>query len=183
MLDMAFQLLDVLHPHVQARAGRRAGPAPHAAAAAGDQHQRGPEGGQSDASNTNPLKGLNTLLITAIANNNGDIRQLAVGETTMSNSLGALGPEAVGQLLGDEGSGFDQVIIQVDSRLPLRSADASDRRLHAAKAAQRRAALEAQFRGTAAGTHDRGSMVTGSNAIRTLDRVRAAATAPWAACG
>jgi len=70
----------------------------------------------SDASNTNPVQGLNTLLITAIANNNGDIRQLAVGETTMSNSLGALG-QKVGQLLGDEGSAFDQVIIQVDSRL------------------------------------------------------------------
>ena len=70
----------------------------------------------SDASNTNPLTSLNTLIITAIANNNGDIRQLAVGETTMSNSLGALG-QKVGQLLGDEGSAFDQVIIQVDSRL------------------------------------------------------------------
>jgi biopolymer transport protein ExbD len=70
----------------------------------------------SDASNTNPVQGLNTLIITAIANNNGDIKQLAVGETTMSNSLGALG-QKVGQLLGDEGSAFDQVIIQVDSRL------------------------------------------------------------------
>jgi len=70
----------------------------------------------SDASNTNPVQGLNTLLITVIANNTGDIRQLAVGETTMSNSLGALG-QKVGQLLGDEGSAFDQVIIQVDSRL------------------------------------------------------------------
>jgi hypothetical protein len=62
------------------------------------------------------LKGLNTLLITAIANNSGQIRQLAVGETTMSNSLGALNTK-LSQLLGDEGSGFDQVIIQVDSRL------------------------------------------------------------------
>jgi len=70
----------------------------------------------SDASNTNPVQGLNTLIITVIANNTGDIRQLAVGETTMSNSLGALG-QKVGQLLGDEGSAFDQVIIQVDSRL------------------------------------------------------------------
>ena len=70
----------------------------------------------SDASNTNPVQGLNTLLITVIANSTGDIRQLAVGETTMSNSVGALG-QRVGQLLGDEGSAFDQVIIQVDSRL------------------------------------------------------------------
>ncbi len=70
----------------------------------------------SDASNTNPVQGLNTLLITVIANSSGDIRQLAVGETTMSNSVGALG-QKVGQLLGDEGSAFDQVIIQVDSRL------------------------------------------------------------------
>ena len=70
----------------------------------------------ADTSNTNPLKGLNTLLVTAIANNNGQIRQLAVGETTMSNSLGAL-DNNLKRLLGDEGSGFEQVIIQVDSRL------------------------------------------------------------------
>jgi len=115
MLDMAFQLLTFFiltfrpapvegqvllrmpppQPVTNINAGQKAG---------------------SDASNTNPAKGLNTLIITAIANNNGDIRQLAVGETTMSNSLGALG-QKVGQLLGDEGSGFDQVIIQVDSRL------------------------------------------------------------------
>jgi biopolymer transport protein ExbD len=115
MLDMAFQLLTFFiltfkpapvegqvllrmpppQPVTNVNAGQKAG---------------------SDASNTNPVQGLNTLIITAIANNNGDIRQLAVGETTMSNSLGALG-QKVGQLLGDEGSAFDQVIIQVDSRL------------------------------------------------------------------
>lgn len=70
----------------------------------------------SDVNSKDALKGLNTLLITAVANNNGQIRQLAVGETTMSNSLGALNTK-LSQLLGDEGSGFDQVIIQVDSRL------------------------------------------------------------------
>src|SRR4030095_16952348 len=115
MLDMAFQLLTFFiltfkpapvegqvllrmpppQPVTNINAGQKAG---------------------SDTSNTNPVQGLNTLLITVIANANGDIRQLAVGETTMSNSLGALG-QKVGQLLGDEGSAFDQVIIQVDSRV------------------------------------------------------------------
>jgi biopolymer transport protein ExbD len=70
----------------------------------------------SDVNSKDVLKGLNTLMISAIANNNGAIRQLRVGETTMSNNLGALNTK-LSQLLGDEGSGFEQVIIQVDSRL------------------------------------------------------------------
>ena len=70
----------------------------------------------NNAQNPNPLQELNTLVISAVANDTGGLRQLAVGETTMSNSLSALDSQ-LGKLLGDEGSAFDQVIIRVDSRL------------------------------------------------------------------
>src|SRR5262245_33310349 len=69
----------------------------------------------SDASNTNPVQGLNTLVISAIANPDGGLRQMAVGDTTMG-SVQAL-ERKLSTVLGDPGSGFDQVIVQVDSRL------------------------------------------------------------------
>ena len=65
--------------------------------------------------NTNPLQGLNTLVISAIANGDGSLKQLAVGEAVMT-SLPAL-DRKLAAVLSDPGSGFDQVIIQVDSRL------------------------------------------------------------------
>src|SRR5262245_32228724 len=68
------------------------------------------------ASNPNPLAELNTLVISAVANESGGLRQLAIGETTMNSSLSTLDSK-LGKLLGDEGSAFQQVIIQVDSRL------------------------------------------------------------------
>jgi len=69
-----------------------------------------------DVQHRNPLAELNTLVISAVASDTGNLRQLAVGESTMSNSLSAL-DNKLGNLLGDDGSAFDQVIIQVDSRL------------------------------------------------------------------
>jgi len=115
MLDMAFQLLTFFiltfrpapvegqvllrMPPPQPIAGLRAG-----------------EAAGNSAENRNPLADLNTLVISAVANDTGGLRQLAVGETQMSNSLNALDSK-LGMLLGDEGSAFDQVIIQVDSRL------------------------------------------------------------------
>jgi biopolymer transport protein ExbD len=65
--------------------------------------------------NTNPLQGLNTLVISAFANGDGSLKQLAVGEAVMT-SLPAL-DRKLAAVLSDPGSGFDQVIIQVDSRL------------------------------------------------------------------
>jgi biopolymer transport protein ExbD len=115
MLDMAFQLLTFFiltfrpapvegqvllrMPLPQPVAGVRSGEM------AGDR-----------ASNPSPLAELNTLVISAVANETGGLRQLAIGETTMSNSLSTLDSK-LGKLLGDEGSAFQQVIIQVDSRL------------------------------------------------------------------
>jgi biopolymer transport protein ExbD len=115
MLDMAFQLLTffilTFRPApVEGQVLLRM-PLPQPVA--------GVQSGETPGSNTqnpNPLEKLNTLVISAIANDSGGLGQLAVGETTMSNSLAALDSQ-LGQLLSDEGSAFDQVIIQVDSRL------------------------------------------------------------------
>lgn len=70
----------------------------------------------ADESNTNPLQGLNTLIVTAVAQSDGVLRQLAIGDVTMGNSLPAL-ERKLSSVLGDQGSAFDQVIVQVDSRL------------------------------------------------------------------
>ena len=69
----------------------------------------------ADESNTNPVQGLNTLIVTAVAQSDGSLRQLAIGDVTMG-SLPAL-DRKLNSVLGDAGSGFDQVIVQVDSRL------------------------------------------------------------------
>ncbi len=69
----------------------------------------------ADESNTNPVQGLNTLIVTAVAQSDGSLRQLAIGDVTMG-SLPAL-DRKLNLVLGDAGSGFDQVIVQVDSRL------------------------------------------------------------------
>ena len=69
----------------------------------------------ADESNTNPVQGLNTLIVTAVAQSDGGLRQLAIGDVTMG-SLPAL-DRKLNSVLGDAGSGFDQVIVQVDSRL------------------------------------------------------------------
>lgn len=114
MLDMAFQLLTFFiltfkpapvegqvllrmpppQPVTNLNAGQKAG---------------------SDASNTNPVQGLNTLVVTALADSGGGLRQMAVGEATFAG-LPAL-ERRLSEVLGDPGSGFDQVIVQVDSRL------------------------------------------------------------------
>jgi biopolymer transport protein ExbD len=69
----------------------------------------------ADESNTNPVQGLNTLIVTVVAQSDGSLRQLAIGDVTMG-SLPAL-DRKLNSVLGDAGSGFDQVIVQVDSRL------------------------------------------------------------------
>jgi hypothetical protein len=75
-------------------------------------------GGQaagSNEENTNPLEGLTTLVITIGANNAGNLQQIRVGDSS-SAAVPAF-ERRLRDLLSDPGSGFDQVIIQVDSRL------------------------------------------------------------------
>jgi biopolymer transport protein ExbD len=69
----------------------------------------------SDTSNTNPVQGLNTLIITAIADGSGDLRQMAIGDISLG-SLPAL-ERKLSSVFADPGNVFDQVIVQVDSRL------------------------------------------------------------------
>jgi len=69
----------------------------------------------ADPQNTNPVQGLTTLVISALANPDGSLKQMAVGETAIAG-LTAL-ERKLEDIFRDSGSGFDQVIIQVDSRL------------------------------------------------------------------
>src|SRR5262245_50865267 len=114
MLDMAFQLLTffILTFRPAPVEGqvllRMPPPQPVTNVNAGQQ------AGQNDK-NTDPAKGLNTLVITAVSNAAGDLRQMQVGDTTMG-SVPAL-ERKLSTILGDPGTGFDQVIVQVDSRL------------------------------------------------------------------
>jgi biopolymer transport protein ExbD len=114
MLDMAFQLLTFFiltfkpapiegqvllrmpppQPVTNINAGERAG---------------------ADPNNTNPLQGLTTLVVSALANTDGSLKQMAVGETPIAG-LTAL-ERKLEDVFRDPGSGFDQVILQVDSRL------------------------------------------------------------------
>jgi len=69
----------------------------------------------SDAKNTSPVEGLTTLVVSAIANPDGSLRQMAIGETPIAG-LTAL-ERKLEDIFRDPAGGFDQVIIQVDSRL------------------------------------------------------------------
>jgi biopolymer transport protein ExbD len=114
MLDMAFQLLTffilTFRPSpIEGQVMLRMPPPQPVTAVVGGQ-QAG-----SDESNTNPVQGLTTLVITVAANASGNLQQIRIGESTMG-AAAAL-DRRLGELIGDPGSGFDQVIIQVDSRL------------------------------------------------------------------
>jgi len=113
MLDMAFQLLTFFiltfkPAPVEGQVQLRMPPAQPITATSGQK-------AGSDASNANPVKGLDTLVITALAKDNGDLAQMAVGETSMG-SVQAL-ERKLAQVLGDPSLGFEQVVVQVDSRL------------------------------------------------------------------
>jgi biopolymer transport protein ExbD len=114
MLDMAFQLLTFFiltfkpapiegqvllrlpppHPVTNINTGEKAG---------------------SDATNTNPLEGLTTLVVSALANSDGSLKQMAVNETPVAG-LTAL-ERTLEDRFRDPALAFDQVILQVDSRL------------------------------------------------------------------
>ena len=113
MLDMAFQLLTFFiltfkPAPVEGQVLLRMPPARPMTNVAGEQP------GQ-DPTNTNPLEGLTTLVISAYANPDGSLAQMAVGETPIGG-LTALEVK-LGQVLADPGSVFDQVIVNVDSKL------------------------------------------------------------------
>jgi len=69
----------------------------------------------NEPSNTNPLEGLTTLVVSALAHPDGSLKQMAVGETPVAG-LTAL-ERTLEDVFRDPASGFDQVILQVDSRL------------------------------------------------------------------
>lgn len=69
--------------------------------------------GESDSKDL--MQGLDTLTISVFASADGKLRQMAIGDQSMGN-VAAL-ERRLAQVLGDPGSGFDQVIVQVDSRL------------------------------------------------------------------
>lgn len=74
----------------------------------------------SEKDNPNPLQALDTLVISALAHSDGSLNQMSVGGSadggTPVGGLSAL-DQKLGELLNDPGTGFKQVIIQVDSRL------------------------------------------------------------------
>ena len=120
MLDMAFQLLAFFiltfkpapiegqislhmpppHPTTNLNSGQKVG---------------------ADDKNPNPVKGLNTLTVTATGDKAGNIKEIFVGEKsiplgTKDNEMKPL-EGRLQALLGDKGTGFDQVIIQAGSTL------------------------------------------------------------------
>lgn len=69
----------------------------------------------ANTSNTNPVQGLNSLVISAFATPSGQLATMALGEGRVDNL-----PQLEGRLrsvLSEPGSPFDQVIIQVGSSL------------------------------------------------------------------
>lgn len=75
----------------------------------------GAERAGADPNNTNPVEGLTTLVISALANSDGSLKQMAVGDTPIAG-LTALDRQ-LEDIFRDPTSGFDQVIVQVDSNL------------------------------------------------------------------
>jgi hypothetical protein len=69
----------------------------------------------ADPRNVNPVQGLNTLVISALANGDGSLKQLAIGDTAFVGV--SVLERRLTTIFGDPSFGFDQVIIQVDSRL------------------------------------------------------------------
>jgi biopolymer transport protein ExbD len=114
MLDMAFQLLAffvlTFRPSpVEGQISLRL-PPPEPVTSV----QSGQAAG-SDESNTNPVQGLSSLVISVLGTPAGDIGSLAIGEANVAN-LGQLETQ-LRIVLSDENSPFDQVIIQVGSKL------------------------------------------------------------------
>jgi biopolymer transport protein ExbD len=114
MLDMAFQLLAffilTFKPSpVEGQIDLRLPPPQPVTKIA-----EGQEAG-SNEKNKNPLQGLNTLVITVLGNKAGSIDGIFIGENSVPNAPSL--KTRIHSILGDPGSGFDQVIIQVGPTL------------------------------------------------------------------
>ena len=114
MLDMAFQLLTffilTFRPApVEGQIALRMPPAQPISAV-----QNAVQAGDN-AANTDPLQGLNSLVISLIPNAAGGIGSMAIGESAVA-TLGGLN-DRLQSVLGDRASPFDQVVIQVGSGL------------------------------------------------------------------
>jgi biopolymer transport protein ExbD len=114
MLDMAFQLLTffilTFRPApVEGQISLRM-PPPQPVTPVRGALQAG-----SDARGTNPVEGLNSLVISVLPNASGGIGSMALGEGVVA-TLAALN-DRLKTVLGDQASPFDQVVIQVGSGL------------------------------------------------------------------
>jgi biopolymer transport protein ExbD len=113
MLDMAFQLLAffilTFKPSpIEGQVNLRLPPPRPVTETAGEK-------AGADTSNTNPLQGMSSLVISVTADAGGRINSIAIGETPVAN-MGLLATQ-VQQMFADPTLGFDQVIIQVGSRV------------------------------------------------------------------
>jgi len=115
MLDMAFQLLTffilTFKPSpVEGQINLKLPPPQPVAGAPG-----AVKAGDNDA-NTDPVQNLNSLIISIFAAPNGRIATMAVGEANVPGMAALDG--RLKQVLGpDSGASFDQVILQVGSKL------------------------------------------------------------------
>ena len=114
MLDMAFQLLTFFiltfkPAPVEGEVSLRL-PPPQPVTQMKNAQQAG-----SDTQNTNPVEGLNTLVISVLPDKGGEIGSLAIGEGAVGN-LQQL-KQRLATVLTDQASPFDQVILQVGSGL------------------------------------------------------------------
>src|SRR5262249_22002098 len=113
MLDMAFQLLTFFiltfkPAPIEGQVLLRLPPPHPVTRVAGEK-------AGADSSNTNPVEGLTTLVISALAHSDGSLKQMAIGDTPIAG-LTALDRQ-LEDIFRDPTSGFDQVILQVDSKL------------------------------------------------------------------
>lgn len=116
MLDMAFQLLTFFiltfkPAPVEGQVSLRMPPPQPVVMAAKNAQQAG-----ANQNNTNPVAGLNSLVITVAGNGAGLIQQISVGEDNVGDSVRTL-ETRLKTVLSDPGVGFEQVIIQVGPSL------------------------------------------------------------------
>jgi biopolymer transport protein ExbD len=115
MLDMAFQLLTFFiltfkPAPIEGQINLKL-PPPQPVTNVNSGQQAG-----SDTSNNSAVKGLNSLVISVFSGPGGRIENMAIGEGTVQG-LTALENRLKGVLGPESGASFDQVIIQVGSKL------------------------------------------------------------------
>jgi biopolymer transport protein ExbD len=113
MLDMAFQLLTffilTFRPApVEAEVALKL---PPTLPITGDPVETAP----GNITSSDPVKNLNSLVITVLSDDQGGIQHLAIGDAPVTG-LGSL-DRRLGEILKDPGSPFDQIIVQVGSHV------------------------------------------------------------------